>query len=141
MWWYDGGELPPDAVREPVGARFPEQGSVVVGTDGLLVLPHGSAQPFVLPECEDGGAADRSICRIAITTASSSTSCWPAARRRCSASFDYAGPLTESVLIGNVAAHFPGRDARVRREGADVPEEAGSQPVPDAQLPQRMETS
>ena len=26
----------------------------------------------------------------------------------CSANFDYAGPLTESVLIGNVAAHFPG---------------------------------
>ena len=27
---------------------------------------------------------------------------------KCSANFDYAGPLTESVLIGNVAAHFPG---------------------------------
>ena len=29
-------------------------------------------------------------------------------RTPCSAGFDYAGPLTESVLIGNVAAHFPG---------------------------------
>jgi hypothetical protein len=29
-------------------------------------------------------------------------------RKPCSAGFDYAGPLTESVLIGNVAAHFPG---------------------------------
>ena len=29
-------------------------------------------------------------------------------RQACSAGFDYAGPLTESVLIGNVAAHFPG---------------------------------
>ena len=29
-------------------------------------------------------------------------------KAKCSASFDYAGPLTESVLIGNVAAHFPG---------------------------------
>jgi hypothetical protein len=29
-------------------------------------------------------------------------------QQKCSASFDYAGPLTESVLIGNVAAHFPG---------------------------------
>ena len=27
---------------------------------------------------------------------------------KCSTNFDYAGPLTESVLIGNVAAHFPG---------------------------------
>ena len=29
-------------------------------------------------------------------------------KKPCSAGFDYAGPLTESVLIGNVAAHFPG---------------------------------
>jgi hypothetical protein len=29
-------------------------------------------------------------------------------KEACSASFDYAGPLTESVLIGNVAARFPG---------------------------------
>jgi hypothetical protein len=29
-------------------------------------------------------------------------------KEKCSANFDYAGPLTESVLIGNVAAHFPG---------------------------------
>jgi hypothetical protein len=27
---------------------------------------------------------------------------------KCSAGFDYAGPLTESVLIGNIAARFPG---------------------------------
>jgi hypothetical protein len=31
VWWYDGGELPPDAVREPLGTRFPAQGSVLVG--------------------------------------------------------------------------------------------------------------
>jgi hypothetical protein len=29
-------------------------------------------------------------------------------KTQCSAGFDYAGPLTESVLIGNVAARFPG---------------------------------
>ena len=39
---------------------------------------------------------------------SSSTSCWPAEGQVLCASFDYAGPLTESVIIGNVAAHFPG---------------------------------
>src|SRR6266511_3543105 len=52
VWWYDGGELPPDAIREPVGSRFPQQGSVVIGTDGLLVLPHGSVEPFVLPDAK-----------------------------------------------------------------------------------------
>ncbi len=108
VWWYDGGELPPDSVREPVGARFPEQGSVVVGTDGLLVLPHVTAGAVRAAGVEDGARCRRSSCRIAITTASSSTSCSAGGKEKCSANFDYAGPLTESVIIGNVAAHFPG---------------------------------
>jgi predicted dehydrogenase len=107
VWWYDGGELPPDPIREPIGARFPQQGSVVVGTDGLLVLPHGSAEPFVLPESKmaalptiDLPDRDHYGEFIEVVLAGG--------KAKCSASFDYAGPLTESVLIGNVAAHFPG---------------------------------
>jgi hypothetical protein len=37
MWWYDGGDTPPDTLLERVGARCPEQGSIVIGTTGLLV--------------------------------------------------------------------------------------------------------
>ena len=40
-------------------------------------------------------------------------------KEACSANFDYAGPLTESVIIGNIAARFPGEtlefDARALR--------------------------
>jgi predicted dehydrogenase len=107
VWWYDGGELPPDAIREPVGARFPQQGSVVVGTDGVLVLPHGSAEPFVLPDSKMASLPqidlpERDHYREFVDVVLAG------GKERCSASFDYAGPLTESVLIGNVAAHFPG---------------------------------
>ncbi len=106
VWWYDGGELPPDAVREPVGKRFPDQGSVVVGTEGLLVLPHGG-EPFVLPESRmaslpkiDLPDRDHYGEFIDVVLAGG--------KEKCSANFDYSGPLTESVIIGNVAAHFPG---------------------------------
>jgi predicted dehydrogenase len=106
VWWYDGGELPPDAIREPVGARFPQQGSVVVGTDGLLVLPHGP-EPFVLPDATMAALPQIDLPErdhygefVDVVLAGG--------KARCSAGFDYAGPLTESVLIGNVAAHFPG---------------------------------
>ncbi len=106
MWWYDGGELPPQALREQIGARLPEQGSIVVGTDGLLVLPHG-AEPFVLPESKVASLptnelTDRDHYGEFIDAVLAG------GRGPCSAGFDYAGPLTESVLIGNVAAHFPG---------------------------------
>jgi len=107
IWWYDGGELPPDALREPLGARFPAQGSIVVGTDGMIVLPHGSADPFVLPESKMA-----SLPNIDITDrdhyAEFIDVVLGGGKEKCSANFDYAGPLTESVLIGNIAARFPG---------------------------------
>jgi hypothetical protein len=107
VWWYDGGELPPDAIREPIGTRFPQQGSVVVGTDGMLVLPHGSTPAFVLPDAKMAALPqidlpDRDHYAEFIDVVLGG------GKEKCSASFAYAGPLTESVIIGNVAAHFPG---------------------------------
>jgi Oxidoreductase family, NAD-binding Rossmann fold len=107
MWWYDGGELPPDAVREPLGARFPAQGSIVVGTTGLLVLPHQNPPPFALAD-----GKDLTLPQIDVPVRDHYGEFVDAAltkgKTRCSADFDYAGPLTESVLLGNVAARFPG---------------------------------
>jgi predicted dehydrogenase len=107
VWWYDGGELPPDAIREPIGDRFPDQGTVFVGTDGMIVLPHGSRPAFVLPEAKmaalpqiDLPERNHYIEFVDVILGGG--------KEKCSANFDYAGPLTESVLIGNVAAHFPG---------------------------------
>ena len=107
VWWYDGGELPPDAIREPIGARFPEQGSVVVGTDGMIVLPHMTADPFVLPDSKMASLPtfdlpDRDHYAEFLDVVLGG------GKQKCSANFDYAGPLTESVIIGNVAARFPG---------------------------------
>jgi predicted dehydrogenase len=107
VWWYDGGELPPDAVREPLGDRFPQQGSILIGTDGMLVLPHSSAAPFVLPDAKMASLPqidlpDRDHYGEFVDVVLGGS------KEKCSANFDYAGPLTESVLIGNVAAHFPG---------------------------------
>jgi predicted dehydrogenase len=107
IWWYDGGELPPDALREPLADRFPAQGSIVVGTEGMIVLPHGSADPFVLPESKTA-----SLPTVEITDrdhyAEFVDVVLGGGKEKCSANFDYAGPLTESVLIGNIAARFPG---------------------------------
>ena len=107
MWWYDGGEKPPDALLERIGARFPEQGSIVVGTTGLLVLPHMSPDPFVIA---DTGSPTLPSIDVPERDhyAEFLDAVLAGGRTPCSAGFDYAGPLSESVLIGNVAAHFPG---------------------------------
>ena len=110
VWWYDGGELPPETLREPVGSRFPQQGSLVIGTDGMIVLPHGP-EAFVLPESKMAQLpaielSDRDHYGEFVDVVLGG------GKEKCSANFDYAGPLTESVIIGNVAAHFPGETLR-----------------------------
>lgn len=105
MWWYDGGELPPEPLRAQVGDRLPDQGSIVVGTEGLLVLPHGG-DPFVV--------GDRELPPMPETIAPRNhwgeflDAILGGGTAKPSANVEYAGPLTESVLIGNVAAYFPG---------------------------------
>lgn len=106
VWWYDGGELPPEGLREQVGARMPDQGSLIVGTEGLLVLPHGSAA-FTVP-AEKMAAIQPPALTPRDHYAEFLDAVLAGPRSRCSAGFDYSGPLTESVLIGNVAAYFPG---------------------------------
>jgi predicted dehydrogenase len=107
VWWYDGGEMPPASILEPVGTRVPDQGSIVIGTEGIIVLPHMSAPAFVLP-------ADKGANLPTIDLAERDhyaeflDAVLAGGKTQCSAGFDYAGPLTESVLIGNVAARFPG---------------------------------
>ena len=110
VWWYDGGELPPPAIAEALGPRLPPQGSVLVGTDGVLVLPHIRPGPFAISNGRDVPlpsieVADRDHYREFIDAVLGAGG---GGQTRCSTSFDYAGPLTESVLIGNVAARFPG---------------------------------
>jgi hypothetical protein len=92
--WTCGGttavSCPRIAVREPVGSLWPDQGSVIVGTDGMLVLPHGSAQPFVLPVEKTGQMPmnelqDRDHYAEFIDAALAGGSA------RCSADFSYAG--------------------------------------------------
>jgi predicted dehydrogenase len=107
VWWYDGGELPPGEIVETLGPRLPEQGSVLVGTNGLLVLPHMRPAPFAIVD-----GRDVTLPEIAVPDrdhyAEFIDAVLGGGHTRCSTNFDYSGPLTESVLIGNVAARFPG---------------------------------
>jgi predicted dehydrogenase len=108
-WWYDGSQRPPAEVVALAGDRMPPQGNIFIGTDGAIVLPHGGA-PFAVPADRFKDAKAPEIAPRdhyaefldAVLAAGSGSAV------KTSANFDYAGPLTETVLLGNVAAHFPG---------------------------------
>ncbi|AMY11510.1 putative oxidoreductase YvaA [Luteitalea pratensis] len=105
FWWYDGAVRPPQNVAAAVGGTVPGSGAVIIGTDGAILLPH-IGPPTLHPA----------------STFASRTVPTPAARNHyhefldavltgpgttCSAGFDYAQLVTEAVLLGSVAEHFP----------------------------------
>jgi predicted dehydrogenase len=102
--WYDGNKRPPAEVKALIGkAPLSGQGSIYIGTEGVLYAPYIDA-PVLLPaekfkdvKLPDPGGNDHYLQFVEACRGNGKTS----------ASFDYSGPLTESVLLGCLATRFP----------------------------------
>ena len=89
----------------PLTDKLPGQGSMFVGEKGWMLLPHVAA-PVLLPAENFKGFAMPPV------DGASHWHQWVNAclgEGRTSANFDYAGPLTEFVLLGVVANRVPGK--------------------------------
>ncbi|MDP3849045.1 MAG: Gfo/Idh/MocA family oxidoreductase [Luteolibacter sp.] len=105
--WYDGDQLPPKEVLALLGdIPWPDQGSLYIGTDGVLLHQHGST-PKLLPREKFQGIRPPKL--EARNHWYEFVDCCLAggSNRKPSANFDYAGPLTEAVLLGCLASIFP----------------------------------
>lgn len=106
--WYDGDARPPAhvmALADP--AKFPGQGSIYLGTDGVLLSPHGST-PMLYPR--EKFAKHKYPKLEPRDHWKDYIDCCLKGGTQPSANFDYAGPLTEAVLLGCLASAFPGQD-------------------------------
>lgn len=103
--WYDGAFAPPptDGLGLPEGVKLPGQGSLFVGQDGLLLLPH-VGEPVLYPE-EKFNDYQRPEMAPQDHYHQWVDACM--GKGETSASFSYAGPLTEALLLGVVANRFP----------------------------------
>lgn len=102
--WYDGTQKPPPEVRALIEDEpWPAQGSLCIGTRGVMLLPH-IGMPKLFPRKQFEG-----FHMPGIEGANHYTQFLEAVRGndRTTAGFDYSGPLTETVLLGCVATHFP----------------------------------
>ena len=118
LTWYDGaGHVPPrEAVGLPEGHRLPVSGSLLLGEKGSLLIPHVAA-PRLFPEEK---FADHEIETV---PARDHYISWADACRgegRTTSSFDYAGPLTEAVLLGSIAIRTPGETLRWDQAGLKI---------------------
>ncbi len=103
--WYDGGRLPPaDLAPLPEGMKgLPKNGTLFVGTKGVLLCEHGGG-PMLLPRQQYRDYVKPKLPHI------NHTGQWIDAIRgegKTTSSFAYAGPLTETVLLGVVASRVP----------------------------------
>ncbi|MDB6072096.1 MAG: oxidoreductase domain protein [Verrucomicrobiales bacterium] len=104
--WTDGDARPPQAVADLVGGKLPREGSLYIGTEGVLVCGHMS-RPLIYPLEKGKGykfpelePRDHYVEFL---------DCVRNGGAKPSANFDYAGPLTEAVLLGCLSSIFPGK--------------------------------
>jgi predicted dehydrogenase len=112
MRWYDGKRddkqnLPPaDLAPLPAGENLPTNGCLLIGDKGVLLCEHGGRRgPRLLPEDRFKDYPMPPLEEVDHYLQ------WTNAIRgegKTTSNFDYAGPLTETVLLGTVASHFPG---------------------------------
>lgn len=104
LTWYNGKNRPPADVVKLIGDRkLHDQGSIYVGTEGVLYSPY-IADPVLLPDEKfkdfrkpTPGGNDHYLQYVEAVRGNGKTS----------APFEFAGPLTEMVLLGCLATRFP----------------------------------
>lgn len=111
--WYDGGILPQRPEDLEPGRRIPESGTIFVGDKGKIMCGTYSDNPRIIPETKmraydrpaetlpriEGGPGGHEKDWIRACKGG------PAA----SSNFDYSGPFTETVVMGNLAVLNPGK--------------------------------
>lgn len=126
--WYDGDNKPPQSVIEqlkPLAGNPPkiDQGSIYIGTDGVLHHPHGGtprlypAEKFksvVYPKLEKRNHWFDFV------------DCCLKGGQKPTANFDFAGPMTEAVLLGCLASVFPGETLTWDSDALKIPNSAAA---------------
>jgi predicted dehydrogenase len=112
LHWYDGGLLPERPEELEADRRMPESGTIFVGDKGKMWCETYSESPRLLPETamQAFQRPAKTLPRVPDGRAGHEKNWLDAIRQKGQAvsSFDYAGPFTEAVLLGNVSLRFPG---------------------------------
>ncbi|MFP6892924.1 MAG: Gfo/Idh/MocA family oxidoreductase, partial [Opitutales bacterium] len=101
MKWYDGGQRPAKkGTHLPMDAEIPSQGAMFIGEEGTALCPHGG-MPRLWPTEKFSKLTRPKVERL------DHYKVWLDAfhtGEKPNSHFGYAGPLTETVLMGVVAA-------------------------------------
>ncbi len=101
--WYEGGLMPPRPAELETGRSMGENGILFVGTKGAILGEGWGRSPRLIPETKMQAyrRPPKTLPRFPGHHRNWLDAC--KGKGRPSTHFDYAGPLTEFVLMGNVA--------------------------------------
>jgi predicted dehydrogenase len=109
LYWTNGARRPPESVVKQLGSHKLEyQGSIYIGTEGVLYSPYdGGRMPILLPEEKYKERKDLP----SLPSENHYMQFVDACRGKGStgASFAFAGPMTEAILLGCLSTRFPGK--------------------------------
>ncbi|MFB3853543.1 MAG: Gfo/Idh/MocA family protein [Vicinamibacterales bacterium] len=108
LHWYDGGLLPERPEELEPDRRLPESGTIFVGDKGKLISETYSESPRLIPETkmQKYKRPKKTVPRVE----GSHEQNWIDAirgRAKATSPFEYAGPFSETVLLGNLAILYP----------------------------------
>ena len=108
MTWYEGGLMPPTPVEMPAGKKLPDNGVLYVGAKGKMYHGSHGGMPQLLPVglMQEAKKVAKSMTRSPGHYEEWLLACKGGAKPV--SNFDYAGPLTETVLLGVLALRAPG---------------------------------
>ncbi len=120
LHWYDGGILPERPEDLEAGRSMPESGTIFVGDKGKLICDTYSENPRIFPESQDEGlqAGRAKTLRRVKGGVDGHEQDWISACKggpAASSNFDYSGPFTETVVMGNLAVLNPEQGAALGR--------------------------
>lgn len=99
--WYDGGFRPPRPADVPAGVEMGTNGMMMVGENGVLLDTLKGWKLYPEERAADYGAPPKVLPRSPGHHAEFVRAC--KGGEACGSDFSWAGPLTETVLLGNVA--------------------------------------
>jgi len=124
LTWYDGGMLPPcpEELGPDRNLGTGSSGVIFIGDNGKLTCGTYGDHPRLIPESrmQEYERPAKTLPRIPGGTGGHEKD-WARAckgAKPASSNFDYSGPLTESVVMGNLAMRHPGM--KLQWDGANM---------------------
>jgi hypothetical protein len=111
MTWYDGGKLPPKPADLGDEIDLPDNGILFVGDRGTMLCGGWSGAPMLFPASRRASfpLPPKTIPRSIGHRAEWIRACKDKQPADAKAGFDYSGPFTEALLVGNLAVRLQKR--------------------------------